>query len=486
MALTSVISNSNKVPGIYLQVSLGVGTRSAGDSPRYVELFGNKTSSGSATVEQEVDVFSLDEARSLFGAGSELFMMAKAAFAANPRASLKAVPVTESAGTQASQTITMVNSAGSSGTIQVWILGELVEVPVANGAAIATMATDVAAYINDQTDWPVTASANLGVVTVTAKNKGPRGNDISIRAKNNGISTTTVTVGGSGYLASGATTDDPQTALDLVTAFRRSLLVAPYSDATQLAKFKTHVNTEDNAEIGHRKQFVYGSKDTYANTLTIATGLNAERGQCCWLEKSDKTPAMIAAAVAAKRAKHELNDPAYNFDWTEIEGLLPHYAASDVPTATELEAALNNGMTPLQSVNGAVYIVRSVTTKSQDSATNPDYRVLDTSKVTVPDAFADAIEVSIADTFKGFKASNDPEEGESPPVGVLTPKLLEDHIYGKLKDFEASGWIVDVDENLDGLVVELSSVAAGRFNFSVPLDVIEGFHQGAGDIRQIG
>lgn len=60
MTLASVIPSSNKVPGTFLKVSLGVGPRSSGASPRHVVLVGNKTTSGSMALLTEVDCFSED------------------------------------------------------------------------------------------------------------------------------------------------------------------------------------------------------------------------------------------------------------------------------------------------------------------------------------------------------------------------------------------------------------------------------------------
>src|SRR6185503_8263351 len=127
--LTSVIASDNKVPGTYIKTTFGAGPRSAADSTKHVVLFGNKTSAGSMTVETEYDCFSIDEARSLAGAGSELACMAEAALLANPGVSLKLMAVTESAGTKASATIIIGGTtATTAGTVEVSIRGEIIEI----------------------------------------------------------------------------------------------------------------------------------------------------------------------------------------------------------------------------------------------------------------------------------------------------------------------------------------------------------------------
>jgi phage tail sheath gpL-like len=489
MAIESVIANSDKVPGVYIRVSLGVGARAAGSDPLFVVLFGNKTSSGTMALETEYDCFSEDEARSLAGAGSELFWMFKAAAAANPGVPIKLMAVTASAGTAATGTITVTNSATSAGTVGVTVQGEEIEIPFASGEANTAVAAAINTAINNKSDWPVTAGVASGVVTLTARHAGPRGNFISFRCRI--IAGTGTAVAASGVrLASGATSDDPQTALDAQQGVVRRFLVAPYSDATQLAKFKTHVDAQDEPEAGNRKIVVAGSLDTLANTTTLATGLNFSRGQLAWMEDSDLPPSMLAAALASFRAGAEGNDAAHNYCGEILPGLKPHFDKSDIPSHTELVSALNNGITPLTSLgSGEVVIVRSITTKSQDSASKPDYRVLDSHKVAVPDFIASDLELQFADSFGGMKASDNPPEGETPAPGVCTPAMVRDLVYDRLKFFEKESGLLDsgsVDKWAKSLVVELSKLAPGRFNIVVPADVVEWATQFAADIRQIG
>lgn len=490
MAISSTIPNANKVPGTYLRVSLGVGARSSGDSTRYEVLLGNKTTAGTMPLETEVDCYGEDEARTLCGEGSELFHMARAAFQANPSVALKLVAVTASAGAAATGTLVFTGPATTSGTVGVSVLGEAIEVPFSAGDTATAIGAAVAAAINAQADWPLTAANATGTVTVTARHAGPRGNHLALRARIIAGTGVGVTPPATGYLTGGTTSDDPQAALDMLSAVQRTYVIAPYVDATQLQKFKSHVDAEEEPLIGHRKWVLFGSTDTLGATTTLTTGLNFPRLQCAWQEKSDVTPAMLAAALGARRALQESLDAAYNFDGEVIPGLPPHANKADVPTATELAAALNQGITPLTSTNaGDVIIVRSITTKSQDAAGRPDYRVLDTHKVTVSDEIAERFELRFADRFTGFKASDNPPDDAAPPPRVCTPAMCTDLAYEILSEAEESDGLLDlgsVERRKNEIVFELSKIAHGRFNGIVPIDIIEHAHQFAADIRQIG
>jgi phage tail sheath gpL-like len=489
MALPSVISPNNKSPGVYLRVSLGVGARSSGANARQVALFGNKTATGTAPVAVEQDVFSEDEARGLFGAGSELFLMAKQAITANLGISLKAIAVAESAGAAATGTVVYATPATGAGTGFVTVLGEEVEFPIASGDTPTVIGANAVLAVNAKTDWPVTAANATGTVTLTCKNKGPRGNFIAVRARvTNGIATT-CTPPASGYLTGGATSDDPQPALDVIAAVKRRYLVAPYSDATQLGKFKTHVDAEDEPEVGHRCRFICASLDTLGNATTLATGLNAARGQMAWHKNSDLPPSMLAAGLAARLAARESLDVGANLDGDIIPGIKPSFSMADRPINSQLVAALNNGITPLMSADdGSVSIVRSITLKSRDALGNADYRVLDTAKVAVSDECADRHELLFADRFAAFKASQDPADGEFTQPITVTPSICRDASYEILSQMEAEGLLEagSVEARKGEILWELSTASPGRFVGVVPVDCCEGAHQFCGEIKQIG
>lgn len=486
MALTSVIDTSYKIPGSFIRLRFGVGARSAGDAPRRLLLYGNKLTAGSATVEALVQCLSEEDARTLFGSGSELHRGIKSALAVNRNADIWCIPIA-TAGTAATKTITFTSGPATAvGTVEAWFSGERVVANVAIGDSITTVAAALSAAINDSEDLPVTASPSAGVVTVTARHTGPRGNYISTRTKvtgATGIAHTPVT----GYMASGATMDAPANAILVAEPQRWHYHVVPYQTATELGAFKTHVNTEDEPEKGHRELFVWGSIDTLANTTTVAAGLNAERGQCAWLYNGDSTPFELACAEAARRAKSESADPSANQIRSDLPGVKVPFVEADWPTTTEQNSALNNGISPVVIVSGACKMLRPITNRSQnDAATMPDYSVLDVHKVVVPDFVADTIDLNWDSFSSGQKAGKDDPDGDAPPEGVLTPRMVRDFVYAQLLALEADGHLEpgSVDARADEIVVELGS--NGRFNATAPTDVIEWAAQFAGEIRQIG
>lgn len=484
MTLQSIIPASVKVPNVFVKVSLGVGAQSPAAGGKKVLLFGNKTSAGSQAVETPVAVTSPDQARELFGAGSELHLMCAAALDAYPAIQLYAIAITE-AGTAADHDVIFSGTATAEGSVIIEHMGQQVIADIAIGDAAADVASSVEAAIDAISDWPITASTSTATVTIAAKNTGPRGNLLSVKVTlENGTGISISSGDGFNYLSSGATADDPQNALDAVAATRYHYLVAPYQDATGLADFKTHVDDLAEPLEGKRSRLIAASIDTLANTTTVATGLNMPRGQMIWHYNAKQPPSILAAIAAAELAEAYETDPAFNTDGLRMRGALPQESEADFPTFTEQNSALNNGISPLNSRAGEVSLVRAVTTYSQDDNSNPDFRVIDVHYVEVADYEADWLESNWSARFGGSKLGVD-VAGEVPDPGVATPNTIKDWIYAHLKDDEGE-LIVNVDARAAELVVEADEDTPGRVNASVPIDCIELLHQGGFDVRQVG
>ena len=489
MPITSPISTAKKTPGSYIEVLLGVGPASAGDAPRKVLLVGHMLAGGTATADTAYPIFSEEDAKTLFGQGSELHRMVKAAFAAYKGVTLYGVGLTPpGGGTAASGDIVFAGTATADGTFTIEVAGELIEVAVADGEAAATIGTNVRDAINDLPDLPVAATLAVATVTCTARHTGTRGNNISLRSSGTvaGITPTHH----SGYLTSGAGADTLTSALAAVSPTRYHLIAICADDATGIASWRTHVNDNAAPEEGRRQQVVCATKDTLANAITLATGVNAARAQVAWHYNADDAPSEVAASVAATRAFYEGRDPAAPMSQvhgTLVSPLRPQPVEADRPLSTETDSALNNGLTPITLDNaGNAYIGRSVTSRSQDSGGAPDYRVLDTSKVTATDYVADQIQV----WWSGFVLANpkfapDDADGNPPPPGVCTPKTIKDGIYAELKALEPQ-ITTNVDTLKDQLVVEAAASPAGRALALIPADIVEGAYQLAATVQQVG
>jgi phage tail sheath gpL-like len=523
-----------KTPGINFNVILGGPGTSAGAATVTIELLGNHFTSaitgaspafsvagGTATAAVEVFVPSAADALTLFGQGSELHRMARQVFAQYPSATVYACPVADAGGTAASGVITFATSASAAFTVRLKLCGLVIDVPVASGDSVTTIAGAVADAINDNADLPYTAQNSSGVVTITAKQTGPRGNVLvvdayfvaagstnetrittsstSSGAGTTGIWSSTGSMGAEITLSSGATQDSFANALAAINPVRRNRIVCACIEATNADLVVTEINAQAGPTVQILEQAVMAFSGTYANAVTLATGRNAARLQVVWHHASALPPPDVAAQVAAARLAGdtaaggvlvgEASDPAANLDGVNLATIPMQRLVADRPTATEIEGALNNGLTvlaPSALRPSLARVVRSVTSRSLANGV-PNYAVIDTAYVTVVDYCADDLRSYLTSTLQGAKLGADGADGNpaSRASNITTPSIIRGMIYGKLRLYEEAGILRDVDNNASLLAVQADSNTPGRVNCEIPTEPVSALHQVAGNVRQL-
>lgn len=529
--MTVGLSDSARVPGIKLAVVLGGAGASAGAQDKKILLVGNKittalsgaspsfsVAAGTQADATPVFVASQDDAALLFGRGSELHRMAKSVFAQYPDALVYAVSSAE-AGTAASATLTFATTSTGAFTVRLVIGGRTVEASVASGDSATVIAAAVADAILDDADMPVTAQNSAGVLTITAKHTGTRGNAIAIdtllvpptgatpvrvttSSTSSGYATTCTlsnngTMGSEYTLASGATDDSLTAALGAIDSTKYDRIVLAHRTTTQLDAVVAQIDSLAGVASQLRQQAICATNATLANATTLATGRNASRLQIVWHHATSTTLEEVAAQVAAARLigdgnaggvlPGEATDPAANLDGCRLATVLAQRYIADQPTATELQSALSNGLTPIvpNGTGGRTAICRSITSRSLSGGVN-NYAVLDTTNVTVPDATADDLQTFLATSLAGAKLAEDPADGSIPRgANVVTPKSIRSLIYGRLKTREGDGWITDVDANLSLLSVTKHATVVGRVDCEIPCEPTPGLHILGGNVRQL-
>ena len=239
--------------------------------PERVLVLGQYNTGKTPTVNVPVNFDNPDSVGQAYGRGSELHILAKAVSRAIGSVPVDFCPLTAGT-TAATGTLTITGPATGAGVISVYIGGDRVTCPVANGDSANTIATNLAAAINAQTDLMVTASAASAVVTLTSRNKGVAMNGITLALDINvgdltqepaGVSVAIVA------MASGTGNPDPTTALAGLGATWYTHIVCPYSDSTTLTALKTA--GDNRFDPGVKRQFVayVGTAMTYAAFQTF-------------------------------------------------------------------------------------------------------------------------------------------------------------------------------------------------------------------------
>jgi phage tail sheath gpL-like len=452
------ISPSYKVPRFIAKIVLASGSVSAGAERLKVLCAGMKTAGGSLTADgAPARCTSEDEADALAGAGSMLAVQAYQALKV-PSVELYLQAVTEpGAGTPATATMVIGGTWSVGGTLRFRIAGKSVFVNVSTSMTVDDVGTAVAAAFNAKSRLPVTAAYNSSTdtVTLTAKNKGALGRDwilyhdvtdrpagmtIALTGSAN-VNTNGVRLGAAG---SGTGVEDVTTALTKLQTTRYARIAPDHNDATNAALWETHVNNLAGPLSLLLEHLVFGHNGALASAQSLAqTTLNAFRAQVCWLRNGENHPAEIAALVAAVRAVKEQTQWVPDYDGYVLSSLKGQEFESDVPTDTEQDTALNNGVTPLTTVNGEVKIVRAITTYCLNGSSQ-DERCLDIGDAVMPDAGTIDLKLMYETEYRPQNplVGPDPAEGEEPPpAGVGYPKFWNSKVAERMETWFDAGWL---------------------------------------------
>lgn len=498
-------SSDDPVPGAYLQIDFAQGDASGSGSPIEVLLMGNKTSAGSATADTVVygpdsivPLQTEQDAIDIFGAGSEMHRMFRRFTKVNRDVTLRAVAVTESAGAQATGTITYVGTATAAGSAKLFVHDEFVEVAIDNLDISSDIATEMATAVNRMTHWGVTAAATAtgtwGFLTLTAKQKGTRGNDIRYMPQIAPAIGMTVPTAVDLPMAGGTVADSNTTALGTIYNSKYYYIVSAANDATQFDALSDQVSAQAAPTIGLRQRCIAGSTDTVSNTNTLATGRNSARAEIVWSEKSPWSPCELAANHAAIVTLFETKpNPRTNFAGFGNDAITSQYWVVPRPrldtaivSRSNIKSALNNGVSPIGvHANGATYLVNRITTRSLNGSTN-DYRIRDAHKVTICDFFGEDLLAKTNLNFAGKRIADDPPDGAQPPgPDVVTPARYKGAVFGLLDVYAANDLLQNVDVIKAGILVQRETSPRSRLSVRIPLQPVDNALQFALSVQQV-
>lgn len=503
--VTTGIPYDYALPGHFVEVSLGAGPVSGSALDYPILLVGNKTSAGSATVDSVVygptsatPLLTEQDAINLFGSGSELHRMFlrvtdSASGAGNQTTAIYAIAVTESGGNAATQVITFTTTATAAGTGRVFVNGDFVDFAIASGDNVTTIATAAKNAINAKTKWPVTAANASGVLTITAKQKGPRGNWFRGFAiiLGTGVGTTS-DVTAPAFYTGGTTADSNTTALATLLSQRFFTIVSAAEDATQLGALATQVAAQALPITGIRQWIIAGYNGTQANAITISTGLNSAYAEMVHIQNSDWPPCEMAAYVAGVYALYEVKpSPRKNFsgfgNGNNESFRIPAPLSGTVPSKTTLNTGIRNGLTPIGvNPNGSTYIVKRCTTRCLNGS-NPDFRSRDSHKRTVAFHFADDWYAKLSANFSGKSLANSPARGAHVPgPNVATPDTVKGALIRLIRDYDENDNLKNVETIIANSVVQRMSSNSARIQTRVPLQVIDILEQTTTQLDEVG
>jgi phage tail sheath gpL-like len=450
----SGISATDPTPGTRRELIFNAGSSLGAGVSRSIMLFGNKSSSGTETVETVGGpILSDQDFKDRFGGRSELYQMWRALLAANRTSRVYAIGVTDAAaGTAGTCTFTFVTAASAGTTVDVYWGGLQTSFSVVSGDAIATQATALAAAINnaDQGTWPFTAVGALGVTTVTHSTVGDRAG-LTLERIRVVYRANVTTVCTKSAVAEGTGTDDFTAALAAVSTAGtyyyhvspKHALVAVTATDNGIGEHCTSIVTQALPVNGKNQIVCFGQVGTQAQgaAVTTSSSVNTVRARFFWAENNDYTPGMLAAHHAGVLQLGHEKHPNYNFTGYANDAATPYtvpppFSRSDIPTSTEIVSALNAGMSPVTFNSlGAPSLVREITSKSLVAGTTTyDFRCREGNLTSAIDfAWDDVIAPQFA-AQKQQSVAADPVPGGVPVANTMYPTAVRALLIDVIND----------------------------------------------------
>ena len=461
------LPSSIRKPGKYFEFNHKLAVRTLPGNVQRVLIVAQRNPDAPHPALVPVDVYSDVQARLLAGQGSQAHLMVRAAIKASPYLRLDMILVDDDpAGLAAEGKVTLAGTATGSGVVSLAIGNELVRVAVLRDDTAAVAASGLAEVINKHERLPVTAVANAGVLTLTARNKGAMGNLIPLVCTET-VPDMDVTVA---PMAGGDVDPDISEALAKVFAVGHNIVITPYAQQESLTVLREHLDAASHALEQRGCIGVYAWTGTMATGNTLARKINSGRITYALVPGSASLPWEVAAAYGAVIASEE--DPARPLNTLPLTGI----ACPPVDKRlgrVEQETALYNGGTPLEVGPGdKVQIVRAISTYVLDPQGIEDISLLDITSIRTLDYIRKACRERISLRFPREKLSE------------RTPPKVRSELIDVLLKLEELEIVECVKDNLPALLVERDSQDPNRLNSKIPADIVNGLHVFAAVIEQ--
>lgn len=219
-----------------------------------------------------------------------------------------------------------------------------------------------------------------------------------------------------------------------------TLYCLPWAVQEQLTALREHLDKVSGPLEQRRATAWLGSTDTLSLCTTLAGQLNSGRISLACLPGSPSLPETLSAAYRAVAASEE--DPARPLNTLVLTGVAVPPESSRL-SRTEQEAALKNGVTPLEVGPGeVVQIVRAISTYTRNAAGATDISLLDMTTIRTLDYVARTVKERIDLRFPREKLS------------TRTPPKVRSEVLDVLRQLEQLESVEEVEASAAGVICE--------------------------------
>lgn len=422
---------------------------------------------------------SADYAKQICGAGSQLARMVEAYRATDPFGELYVIAVPEpAAGTAAKITLTVTGAATESGIVNVYIGRTRIQAAVVNGDDVAAVAASISAAVNADATLPFTASAALGVVTLTARHKGLCGNEIPVALNYYGFGGNEVLPAGvSVAIASGTAGAGAPNLSGAIAAMADEpfdYIGHPFNDPASVNALASEMNDTSGRWSYIRQLYghVYTAKlGTLSELVAAGDQFNLQHITLAGYEKETQTPAdELAASRTARAAVFIRNDPARPTQTGELVNMLPAQKGKRF-TMTEQQSLLAHGVATAYVEGGVLRIQRDVTTYKTNAWGSADNSYLDSETLHTSAYVLRALKSVITSKYGRHKLANDGTRF-GPGQAIVTPAVIKGELLAVYRRMERAGIVENYDLFKKYLIVERDANNPNRLNTLFPPDYI--------------
>lgn len=469
------IPDNIRVPGIYIEIDPSKAAGGGAVMERRLLLVGQRLAAGTTPALQAIRLGSQagDQAAAAFGQGSMLHAMAAAAREANDYVDIWAIALDDDvAAAAATGTVTFTGTPTATGTLALYIGGRLVRIAVVAAETVAVLATRLTDAINADTSLPVTASATLGVVTLTCRWKGETGNDLDLRLNYYGEQTPAGLTVALGAMNGGTANPQVQAALDAIAGTQYYSIVCPYTDTLNLTALEAEmVDRFGPMEVmtGH----VFNAKrGNHAALTTFGSGRNSPHISTLGLYDMPTAPWVAASVWATVAESSGANDPARPFRSLALPGVLPPPEKSRFIRA-ERNLLLYDGISTFTVDQGGTVLIETIITNYQTNSFGlPDIALLRLETKWTADLIRFRFNAAVARDYPRHKLGDVaiPGQAYATPTTVRAT-LIAEAVALATQD----GLIEDIEGFKRDLIVKRSTQNPNRMNAVLTPNLVNQF-----------
>lgn len=487
-----------RVPGQYVEFAVS-NLKGGLSTLNYIPLLiGQGTDAGSKAAKELLKISGGDQAGAFFGPGSLLHLAAKAFFKNNNVSECWAIASTMDAlatpTDKAVGSIQLTGAATGDGTIKLYVAGQRIEVSVADGDVVATIAAAIAAEINggDYPDLPVVTTVATDTVIFTAKNLGNEGNDINIRTNYfegetdpDGVAYSIVAMTG-GANSPDISSGSPSL-IDQLGDIWFQIVHSPYTDSTNWDAIRDEMDRRFGPTVQIDGVVFTVKAETLSNLVTFGAAKNTKQISCAGVYDMLETPNEISASICGQVAQALAagnGSEARPFQTLELKGIKAPPESSRF-LFSEQNSLLNNGIaTLLADSAGVVRIQRLITTYQKNESDAADTTWLDVNtRFTAMFIRFDWI-VIITSKYPRAKLAGD-NINVGPGQKILTPKVAKAEAISRFGLWEAAGLVEDLEFFKANMIVERDPSDVNALNWFLPTDFVNQFRVGKTQIGVI-